>query len=64
MGEHIHPSGWSDWDKPIGDFYYAEYNSYGPGASPTTRVHYSHQLNDCEAGGYNAANVLQGWEPG
>lgn len=61
MGEHIHPEGWSDWGKPIGNFYYAEYRSYGPGASPDQRIYYSHQMNDKEAARYSIENVLQGW---
>ena len=63
MGEHIHPVGWMDWGKPHGHFYYAEYQSYGPGASPETRADFSHQLTDEEAGAYTIENVLQGWVP-
>ena len=63
LGEHIHPEGWTDWNKPHGHFYYGEYNSYGPGASPKTRVYYSHQLTKKEAALYTVKNVLQGWIP-
>ncbi len=35
----------------------------GPGASPETRIDYSHQLNDEEANKYSIKNVLQGWSP-
>ncbi len=42
---------------------YAEYCSYGPGASPEMRIDYSHQLNDEETNKYSIKNVLQGWSP-
>lgn len=32
---------------------YAEYCSYGPGASPEMRIDYSHQLNDEETNKYS-----------
>lgn len=63
MGEHIHPLGWDDWNKPHGHFYYAEYDSYGPGANPAGRVDFSHQLTEEEAREYTLENVLQGWIP-
>lgn len=63
MGDHIHPLGWDDWGKTHGNFYYAEYKSYGPGANPDARVDYSHQLTDDEAAEYTMENVLQGWKP-
>lgn len=63
MGEHIHPLGWEDWNKPHGHFYYAEYDSYGPGANPSARADFSHQLTEEEATEYTIENVLQGWVP-
>ncbi len=63
LGEHIHPEGWNDWNKTHGHFYYGEYASFGPGASPNTRAGYSHQLNEKEAAKYTASSVLQGWDP-
>lgn len=63
MGEHIHPLGWADWNKPHGHFYYAEYDSYGPGANPSARADFSHQLTEEEAKEYTIENVLQGWIP-
>lgn len=63
MGSHIHPLGWNDWDKPHKHFYYGEYASYGPGASPETRVGFSHQLTKQEAEIYTPENVLSGWNP-
>jgi len=64
LGAHIHPAGWADWGKPHGHFYYAEYRSTGPGASPETRADFSCQLTDGEAAEYTMENVLQGWTPG
>ena len=63
MGEHIRPEGWNDWGKTHGHFYYAEYCSTGPGASPETRADFSHQLSDEEAASYTIENVLGGWIP-
>lgn len=64
LGAHIHPAGWADWEKPQEHFYYAEYHSHGPGASPETRASFSRQLTDDEAAGYTMENVLDGWKPG
>lgn len=64
LGAHIHPAGWADWEKPHEHFYYAEYRSYGSGASPTARASFSRQLTDDEAAEYTMENVLNGWKPG
>lgn len=66
LGAHIHPAGWMDWNKPHGLFYYGEYHSFGEGASPDTRVDFSHQLSDEEASAYTLSQVLSapdGWQP-
>lgn len=63
LGEHIHPDGWNDWNKTHGHFYYGEYNSYGPGADPKSRVDFSVQLTDEEAALYTVSNVLHSWVP-
>lgn len=63
LGEHIHPVGWMDWGKTHGHFYYGEYNSYGPGASPETRADFSHQMTAEEAAKYTMENVLKDWKP-
>lgn len=63
MGEHIHSDGWSEWGKTTGSFYYGEYCSYGPGTSYDSRVKYSHQLTDEEAGAYSIEKVFRGWIP-
>lgn len=64
LGEHIHPAGWNDWNKPHGHFFYGEYRSYGPGAGPDTRADFSCQLTDDEAAEYTIENVLNDWKPG
>lgn len=63
MENHIHPLGWNDWNKTHGHFYYGEYHSYGPGASPDTRADFSHQLTDEEAAEYTKEKVLEDWLP-
>lgn len=63
LGEHIHPLGWHDWGKKHGNFYYGEYASFGPGASPGTRAPFSHQLTRREAEEYTVERVLEGWNP-
>ncbi len=63
LGAHIHPLGWNDWKKTHGNFYYGEYNSYGPGANPEARADFSHQLTEEDAAQYTIENVLNGWNP-
>lgn len=64
MGPHIPPAGWADWGKPHGHFYYGEYHSTGPGASPETRADFSCQLTEAEAAEYTVEKMLEGWIPG
>lgn len=64
LGEHIHPLGWMDWGKPHESFYYAEFDSHGPGAAPESRADFSHQLTAAEAADYTMENVLRDWKPG
>lgn len=61
LGEHIHPLGWKDWNKPHDHFFYAEYASTGPGAAPKQRADFSHQLTDAQAAEYTMERVLDGW---
>jgi pectinesterase len=68
MGAHIKPEGWHNWSKPDAEktAFYAEFNSTGQGASPSTRVGWSHQLSAVEAEKYTIQNVLSGadqWDP-
>lgn len=60
LGAHIKKEGWHDWNKEEAhtQIYYAEYQNFGPGASPETRVSWSHQLTDQEALLYLKETVL------
>ena len=66
LGKHILPVGWHNWNKKDAEktVFYAEYDSYGPGANPKARAAFSHQLKDTE--GYEIEFVLagtDGWNP-
>ena len=60
LGDHIKKEGWHDWGKEEAHTltFYAEYKNFGPGASPDTRVAWSHQLTDEEAALYTKENIL------
>lgn len=73
LGEHIVEKGWDPW---TGDqmfpqkektTYYAEYRSKGKGASPKTRVAWSHQLTKNEMKKYTLEKIFQkannSWQP-
>ena len=68
----MNPVGWNNWGSPANEStaYYAESGSTGPGASPSTRVPWSHQLTAAEAKQYLPQNFLAGpkagpdhWDP-
>ena len=64
----LNPAGWNNWNNPANEktAYYAESNSTGPGANPTARVPWSHQLTPAEAKQYLPATFLAGpdhWNP-
>jgi pectinesterase len=64
----LNPVGWNNWNNPANEktAYYAESNSTGPGANPSTRVPWSHQLTPTEAKPFLPANFLAGpdhWNP-
>jgi pectinesterase len=68
LSADVNPAGWNNWSNPANEktAYYAESNSTGPGASPTTRVPWSHQLTPIEARQFLPANFLAGkdnWRP-
>ncbi|ASB48053.1 pectinesterase family protein [Alkalitalea saponilacus] len=68
MSEVVHPAGWHNWNKPHAEetAFYAEYNSFGPGASAENRVSWSHQLTSEQVAKYTIENVLGGddnWNP-
>ncbi len=68
----MNPVGWNNWGKAANEStaYYAESGSTGPGASPATRVPWSHQLTPAEAAKFLPAVFLAGppngpdhWDP-
>lgn len=64
LGGHIVPVGWDNWKNPANEktAYYAEYRSTGPGADPTGRVPWAHQLTAQEAKQYTLKRVLGDWK--
>jgi pectinesterase len=64
----LNPAGWNNWNNPANEktAYYAESNSTGPGADPSARVPWSHQITPAEAKQYLPATFLRGtdnWQP-
>src|ERR1017187_5948110 len=68
----LNPLGWDHWGSAANEStaYYAESGSTGPGASPSTRAAWSHQLSAAEARQYLPAIFLAGpksgpdhWDP-
>jgi pectinesterase len=64
----LDPAGWNNWKNAANEktAYYAESGSTGPGANPSTRVPWSHQLSSAEITQYLPANFLAGsdhWNP-
>lgn len=60
--------GWNSWGRMSPDLhaYYAEYHSTGPGANPSARVSWSHQLTKEESAQYRPEVFLAGsdrWDP-
>jgi len=60
MDDHIKSEGWHNWDKPESEktVFYAEYNSYGPGAKTDRRVSWAKILTEEEAAEYTAEKIL------
>jgi len=64
----LNPAGWNNWSNPANEStaWFAESNSTGPGASPSTRVPWSHKLTPAEAAKFHPAVFLAGpdhWDP-
>jgi pectinesterase len=64
----VNPVGWDRWGSPNNEHtaYYAESGDTGPGASPSTRAPWSHQLTAAEIQQYLPQNFLAGadhWDP-
>lgn len=54
MDGHIRPEGWHNWSKPDAEknSFYAEYNCYGKGYLPASRVGWSYRLKASQAKEY------------
>jgi pectinesterase len=68
MGNHILKEGWDNWRNPENEktVLYAEYKSYGEGATIEGRVKWSKQLTKKELKQYTLINILAGpdnWRP-
>jgi pectinesterase len=68
LPENLNLQGWNAWGKASDtpQAYYAEFESKGPGANPTARVAWSHQLTAREAAQYHPRVFLAGkdhWNP-
>lgn len=68
MGKQIRTEGWYNWGNTDNEktARYEEYNNRGEGASPKTRVSWSHQLTKKEAAKVTIQNVFKqngGWMP-
>ena len=65
MGKQIRPKGWYNWNSKRAEqeSFYAEYKSEGPGANPSARVSWSHQLTEKQAVRYTPENIFRGWRP-
>ena len=64
----VTPQGWNAWGRTneVPQAYYAEFKSTGPGANPTARVAWSHQLTAAQAARYMPKVFLEGadhWNP-
>ncbi len=62
------PEGWNAWGKTdsVPQAYYAEFHSTGPGANPSARVSWSHQLTARQAEPFRPRVFLAGkdrWDP-
>jgi len=68
LSDDVNPTGWNNWNNAANEktAYYAESGSTGPGADPSARVSWSHQLTPAEVAQYLPANFLAGsdhWNP-
>ncbi len=61
---NVVPEGWNAWGHPNETplAYYAEFESKGPGANPTARIPWSHQLRASEAAKYKPRVFLAGMD--
>jgi len=61
LGKGIKPFGWNNWSDPNREktAFYAEYKSSGPGANPSARAKWSHQLTDEQAVNFLPENFMK-----
>jgi len=61
LDKGILPEGWNNWRDPAREktAFYAEYKSHGPGANPSARVKWSHQLTDEQAEKFLPENFMK-----
>lgn len=64
LDKQIKPEAWHNWSKPEAEktAFYAEYRSTGPGAAPESRVKWSRQLSEQQAGAYTLQAVFGDWK--
>ncbi|MGA9670678.1 MAG: pectinesterase family protein [Terracidiphilus sp.] len=62
LSADVIPQGWNAWGKTAGEplAFYAEFNSTGPGANPSARIAWSHQLTAKEAEQFKTKMFLAG----
>jgi pectinesterase len=68
LSADVVPEGWNTWGKTAAEThaYYAEFRSTGPGANPSARAPWSHQLTAAQARQYQPRVFLTGadhWNP-
>ncbi|WP_257670215.1 pectinesterase family protein [Parapedobacter tibetensis] len=65
LNKHIHQAGWHNWNNADNErtAFYAEYNSKGEGASPSTRVPWSHQLTEEQVQTFSYEKVIGNQHP-
>lgn len=61
LAEQIRPEGWSVWNQNSNHetAFFAEYRNTGPGANPSERLPWTHQLTDAEAAAYTRENIFR-----
>jgi len=61
LDKGIKPAGWDNWRDPNREktAFFAEYESSGPGANPSARVQWSHQLTDDQAKKFMPENFMK-----
>jgi pectinesterase len=65
MSDVVRPEGWNNWRNAENEktARYVEFNSTGPGANPSARAGWAHQLTADEAAAITPAAVLGDWTP-